>query len=79
VFRTNFLQENTLAIIPPNGYRPKDKQSLLALKWLPYKDFKEDIHIQHARHAGEKRVGNYLRRVQHSLATKSMGASGTVS
>ncbi len=54
VFRTNLLQENTIAIIPPHGYRPKDKQSLLALKWLSYKAEKEDFYIQHARNAGEK-------------------------
>ncbi len=60
VFQTNFLQENTIAIIPPHGYHPKDKQSLLALKWLSYKAEKEDCYIQHARNAGEKRVGNYL-------------------
>ncbi|CAB4015355.1 DNA polymerase [Paramuricea clavata] len=60
VFRKNFLKENTIAIIPPHGYRPKDKQSLLAIKWLSYKAEKEDLYIQHARNAGEKRVGNYL-------------------
>jgi hypothetical protein len=60
VFRKNFLKENTIAIIPPHGYRPKDKQSLLALKWLSYKAEKEDLYIQHARNTGEKRAGNYL-------------------
>ena len=60
VYRTNFLQENTIAIIPPHGYRPKDKQSLQALKWLSYKAEKEDIYIRHARNAGEKRVAGYL-------------------
>jgi hypothetical protein len=43
VSRTNFLKEDTIAIIPPHGYRPKDKQSLLALKWLSYKAEKEDL------------------------------------
>ncbi|CAB4013535.1 DNA polymerase [Paramuricea clavata] len=60
VFRKNSLKEDTIAIIPPHGYRPKDKQSLLALKWLSYKAEKEDLYIQHACNAGEKRVGNYL-------------------
>ena len=60
VFRKNFLKENTIAIIPPHGYRPKDKQSILALKWLSYTAEKNNIYIQHARNAGEKRVGNYL-------------------
>jgi hypothetical protein len=26
VFRKNFLKENTIAIVPPRGDRPKDKQ-----------------------------------------------------
>jgi hypothetical protein len=43
VSRTNFLKEDTIAIIHPHGYRPKDKQSLLALKWLSYKAEKEDL------------------------------------
>lgn len=60
VFRTKFLKENTVAVIPPLGYRPKDKQSLLALKWLSYKAEKEDLYIQHVRNAGEKRVDTYL-------------------
>ena len=60
VFRKNFLKENTIAIIPPHGFRPKDKQSILALKWLSYTAEKNNIYIQHAHNAGEKRVGNYL-------------------
>ncbi|XP_028411614.1 uncharacterized protein LOC114534373 [Dendronephthya gigantea] len=60
VFRKNFLKENTIAIIPPHGYRPKDKQSILALKWLTYTAEKNDIYIQHSRNAGERRVGTYL-------------------
>jgi hypothetical protein len=32
VYRTNFLQEDTIAIIPQHGYHPKVKQSNIALK-----------------------------------------------
>ena len=59
VFRKKFLKEETIAIIPPNGYRPLDKHSVLALKWLSFTSEQNNINIQHARNSGEKRVGNY--------------------
>ena len=49
VYRTNYLQDNTIASIPPHGYSPENKQSLLALKWLSYTAEKNEIYIQHAR------------------------------
>ena len=60
VFRTNFLKENTIAILPSHGYHPKIKQSIMALKWLSYISEKNDIHIQHKRNGGEKSVGQYF-------------------
>ena len=30
VFRTNFLEHESIAIIPPHGYRPEEKQSVMA-------------------------------------------------
>lgn len=60
VYRTNYLQENTIAIIPPHGYCPENKQSLFAQKWLSYTAEKNEIYIQHARNGGEKCVGSYL-------------------
>ena len=40
VFRTNFLKENTIAILPSHGYHLKIKQSIMALKWLSYTSLK---------------------------------------
>ena len=60
VYRTNYLEEDTIATIPPHGYTPENKQSLLALKWLSYTAERDEIYIQHARNGGEKRVGRYL-------------------
>ena len=60
VYRTNYLEKDTIAIIPPHGYRPENKQSLFAQKWLSYTAEKTEIYIQHARNGGEKRVGPYL-------------------
>ena len=72
----NFLQENTIAIIPPHGYHSKDKQSLLALKWFSYKAEKEDIYIRHARNAGEKRVAGYLLDGYHEETNKYFEING---
>jgi hypothetical protein len=56
VFRTNFLKEGIIAILPPHGYHPGTKQSNIALKWLSYTAEKNDIYIQHKRNGGEKTV-----------------------
>ena len=60
VYRTNYLLKDTIAIIPPLEYCPKNKQSLFAHKWLSYTAEKNETYIQHARNGGEKRVGPYL-------------------
>ena len=58
VFRTNFLKEDTIAVFQ-HERQLKTKQSNMAVKWLSYVMEKEDIHIQHVRNGGEKRVGRY--------------------
>ena len=58
VYRTNFLQKDTIAIFS-DARQLKTKQSAEAIKWLSYTAEKEDIHIQHVKNGGEKRVGNY--------------------
>ena len=60
VFRTNFLEKDTIAVIPPHGYDPENNQSVLARKWLSYTAEKENIPIRHAYNGGEVRVGPYL-------------------
>ena len=58
VYRTNFLEENTIAIF--NSDRQlKMKQSNMAVKWLSYVSEKEGICIEHVRNGGEKRFGRY--------------------
>ena len=58
VYRTNFLKEDTIAIFT-HDRQLKTKQSNMAVKWLSYVMEKEDIHIQHVRNGGEKRVRRY--------------------
>ena len=58
VYCTNFLQKDTIAVFS-DARQLKTKQSAEAIKWLSYTAEKEDIHIQHVKNGGEKRVGNY--------------------
>ena len=59
VFRKTFLKENTIAVIPPCGYKPENKQSVIALKMLAWIAQRDDIAIRHARNHGEQRIGKY--------------------
>eukprot|EP00057_Strongylocentrotus_purpuratus_P035473 XP_799265.2 PREDICTED: uncharacterized protein LOC594742 [Strongylocentrotus purpuratus] len=59
VYRRNFLNENSIGVIPPLGYAPKDMQSNKALRWLAHVAEQENIYIQHARNEGEVKVGRY--------------------
>ena len=58
VYRTKFLEKDTIALLS-QAHQLKRKQSHEALQWLSYTAEKEDIHIQHGKNGGEKRVGNY--------------------
>ena len=53
VFRKNFLQKDTIWIIPPQGYRSNDVQSTKAIKWLEWQSHVRGTHIQHSRNGGE--------------------------
>ena len=58
VYRTNFLKKDTIAVFPRER-ELKMKQSNIAVKWLSYEMERNDIHIEHVRNGGEKRVGKY--------------------
>ena len=58
VYRTNYLKKDTIAVFQ-HDRQLKMKQSNMAVKWLSYEMEKNDIHIQHVRNGGEKRVGKY--------------------
>lgn len=59
VFRKLFLEEKSFGIIPPQGYRPKDKQSGKAMQWMKYHAHQTNIEIQHAGNEGKKIIGPY--------------------
>ena len=58
VYRTNFLKKDTVATFDRHRYL-KNLQSNTAVKWLSYVAEKENLHIQHVRNGGEKRVARY--------------------
>ncbi|XP_062578112.1 uncharacterized protein LOC134240005 [Saccostrea cucullata] len=59
VFRKLFLEERSIGIIPPQGYRPIDKQSVKAMQWIKYHAYLTKVEIQHAGNVGEKVIGPY--------------------
>ena len=58
VYRTNFMKKDSIAVFHHNR-QLKMQQSNMAVKWLSYVMERNDIHIQHVRNGGEKRVGKY--------------------
>jgi G:T-mismatch repair DNA endonuclease (very short patch repair protein) len=56
----NHLKEKRLAIIPHQGYDQNDTQSNMALRFLSFKTWYHNCHIQTAMsRGGEKRIGKY--------------------
>ena len=60
LYRKKFMKKNSIAWVPSNGHDHKQQTSFEAINWLKYVSEKENIHIQHARNGGEKRIGKYL-------------------
>lgn len=69
VFRTNFLQPDTIGILPHHGYNPEHKQPIKALQWLKYIFYSERLAISLARNGGEKCIVPY--RVDVNYETSS--------
>ena len=59
VYRTMFLEEDQIAIIPSHGYFPGNN-SAIATCWMDYESKQKGFHIQHARNGGEVRVEGRL-------------------
>lgn len=59
VFRKHFLVPNSIAIIPHNGYRAKDKQSGIGSTWLRWINATENLGIQAAFNGREAQIGPY--------------------
>ncbi|MCP4474189.1 MAG: hypothetical protein GY821_06410 [Gammaproteobacteria bacterium] len=59
VYRKLFLKHDQIALVPYKGYRRKEQQSIIAVKWLKWIVHKEGHEIRHALNGGEIRVGNH--------------------
>lgn len=58
VYSTMFLKPEEISIIPRNGYRFTDNQSLKALKWLEWEAHKRGIKIHSAANGREVRISS---------------------
>ena len=57
VFKSNFLNEEEIGVVPPGGYRSEEKQSYVAIQWLKYLEKEEGIRISHAGNGQEVAIG----------------------
>lgn len=71
VFRTNFLESESIGIIPPHGYRPQQNRSRKAIQWIRCISQRENINIQHALNGGEKQIGSKFCWRIHCIAKRS--------
>ena len=58
VFRQEFLEEDTIGLIPAQGYQPARKYSVMALQWLAWIHHQSGDRILHALNGGEQRIDN---------------------
>ncbi|XP_024943541.1 uncharacterized protein LOC112494759 [Cephus cinctus] len=54
VYRTNFLKQDSIGIIPKSGYRGFDNQSIIALEWFAWIEHERGYRIKHAGRGAEK-------------------------
>lgn len=58
-FRSKFIEDNVIGMVPVYGYVNTQNSSKSAIQWLDFISFKENIDIQHAGNGyGEKKIGN---------------------
>ena len=56
VYRKNFLKDDQIGVIPINGYRRANNQSIKAIYWLYYMEKKLNRVVEHAGRCREKRL-----------------------
>lgn len=59
IWRKNFMEPFSVAIIPPGGYKSGDRISKTAQEWLAWWGYKNDVRIQHGRNGREFPIGKY--------------------
>ena len=61
VWRKNHMPENSIAIIPPEGYPNQKNYSIKAVRWIQSEAKTRGIEIKHALNGGEQRInGHYV-------------------
>ena len=56
VWRKNYMPENCVAIIPPEGYPNQKNYSIKAVRWIQSIAKEQGVEIQHALNGGEARI-----------------------
>ena len=59
VYRSNFLLQNSIGIIPKHGYRGSDVHSVEAQKWMKFLEIQRGVKIRRSSSGGEERIGKY--------------------
>ena len=59
VYRKNHMKENSIGLIPENGYSPSQNTSKKARQWLKYTSETLKIFIHHAMNSKEFTIGNF--------------------
>ena len=61
VWQKNHMPENSIAIIPPEGYPNQNNYSIKAKIWIQSEAMTWGIEIKHALNGGEQRInGHYV-------------------
>ena len=59
-FRSLYLREKSIPVIPPFGYRQRNLQSKKALPWMKYKEhIEKDVSIHTAQNGDEIQFGRF--------------------
>jgi len=59
IYRTSHMLPKTIGIVPVLGYNADQMTSNIAIQWLKFISWSENIYIRHARNGGEVKLGNY--------------------
>ena len=59
IYRRNYMPPNSIAVIPDNGYYPRQNTSKKANQWLKYISVKNNVDIQSEYNGYEYKVGHY--------------------
>lgn len=59
IYKTMFMPENEIALVPERGYERQDRCSVLAIRYLEWRSMTDQVDIQHAGNGGERWCAGY--------------------